>query len=80
MHNQTPTALAMRLVATLADEDLDDCIAIEIRADGRRLVRAPLGEMRRVPPRAEIEAGRRTRLRLAVWVPEAAPSGYQGAA
>ena len=47
VHNQTPTPLTMRLVVKLADEDLDDCIAIEIRGDGRRLVRSTLGEVLR---------------------------------
>jgi hypothetical protein len=76
--NQTDSTLAVAARAVPSSRELDELLLVGIAAGGKPLFRGTLRDLRRWTPSAfTLAAGRRSRLRVRVWLPSSARRGYR---
>jgi|SRR5215207_9199932 len=78
VRNQTPKPLFVSVSARSETPDLDEAIAIAVRAGGRTVYRGSVRGLRRGSASWAMVSGASTRLRVRAWIPSGARSGWQG--
>ncbi|MDQ3871134.1 MAG: hypothetical protein M3301_05915 [Chloroflexota bacterium] len=77
--NLTARTLSVRMRATASGPELDELVAIEVEAGGKRVFHGKLRELRRWTARGFTVRGRDTQqIELRAWLPPSASEGYQG--
>jgi hypothetical protein len=77
--NLTANTLSVRLRATASSAELDELVAIEVEAGGKRVFEGKLRELRRWTARAFKLRGKHTeQIDLRAWLPPSTRGDYQG--
>jgi hypothetical protein len=78
IRNQSPVPLFVSVRARSQTPDLDDALAIAVRAGGRTVYRGSVRGLRRGSASWAMPAGGRTALRVRAWLPSRTRSGWEG--
>jgi hypothetical protein len=77
--NLTASKLSVRLRAAASDTELDELVAIEVEAGGKRVFEGKLRELRRWTARGFTVGGKhREQIELRAWLPPSVTKDYQG--